>query len=158
MRWEELGDQNCSVARSLAVFGDRWTMVIIRNCFQGVRRFDDFLEGLTLSRTILTDRLNKLVEHGVLEKVPYQERPVRYDYRLTEKGKDLHPLIMALVEWGDKYYALDGEPPIIRTHKQCGHDCHTMTVCSVCGEEVKAHDMTVRANPNAKKALEKKSA
>ncbi|WP_169545280.1 winged helix-turn-helix transcriptional regulator [Sneathiella aquimaris] len=149
MRWEELSEQNCSVARSLAVFGDRWTLLILRNCFLGVKRFDDFLEDLDLSRTILTDRLNKLVEQGVLKKVPYQEKPVRYDYKLTEKGLDLHSVIMAIVAWGDRHYAVDGEPPVIRTHTKCGKDFNTVTVCTECGEPVTAHDVKVRSNPKA---------
>ncbi len=153
MRWEDLGDQNCSVARSLAVFGDRWTLMVLRNCFLGVKRFDDFLRDLDLSRTILTDRLNKLVEHGVLEKIPYQVKPTRHDYRLTQKGRDLHPIIMAIVQWGDQYYAIDGEPPIIRTHTRCGKDFQSVTVCSECGEPILAHEVTVRSNPKVRKVI-----
>ncbi|MEP3245373.1 MAG: helix-turn-helix domain-containing protein [Sneathiella sp.] len=151
MRWEELGEQNCSIARSLAVFGDRWTLMILRNCFLGVKRFDDFLQDLSVSRTILTDRLNKLVEHGVLEKVPYQTKPTRYDYKLSHKGRDLHPIILAIAEWGDAYYAIDGEPPILRHHKSCGHDFNSKAVCSECGEVIKPHDVSARRNPKARK-------
>lgn len=149
MRWEELGEEDCSVARSLSVFGDRWTLLILRDCFMGIKRFDDFMRDLELSRTILTDRLNKLVEHDVLKKEPYQIKPTRYDYKLTEKGLALHPVIMAIVQWGDAFYAENGEPPIIRTHKKCGHDFTAVTVCSECGEPVRAHDVKVRGNPKS---------
>ncbi len=149
MRWEELGDEDCSVARSLSVFGDRWTLLILRDCFMGIKRFDDFMNDLKLSRTILTDRLNKLVEHGVLKKEPYQEKPTRHDYKLTEKGLALHPVIMAIVQWGDTFYAENGEPPIIRTHKKCGHDFNAVSICSECREPIHPHDVKVRGNPNS---------
>ena len=147
MRWEELGEQNCSIARSLAVFGDRWTLLILRDSFIGIKRFDDFMDDLNLSRTILTDRLNKLVEQGVLKKIPYQTRPTRYDYKLTEKGLALHPIIMAIVEWGDQYYAEPGKAPILRNHKKCGKDFKSVSTCSECGEEVAPRDVTLRRNP-----------
>ncbi|MBL4908338.1 MAG: helix-turn-helix transcriptional regulator [Sneathiella sp.] len=149
MRWEQLGEQNCSVARSLSVFGDRWTLLILRDSFLGIKRFDDFMDDLKLSRTILTDRLNKLVEHDVLIKVPYQTKPTRYDYKLTEKGRALHPVILAIVQWGDTFYAEDGEPPVLRTHKKCGHDFQAIVVCSECSEPIKPQDVTVRVNRNS---------
>ena len=91
MRWQELDQQPCSLARTLSVVGDRWTLMILRDCFLGIRRFDDFEKRLGITRHVLTDRLKKLVEQGVLSKVPYQERPRREEYRLTEKGLELHP-------------------------------------------------------------------
>src|SRR5690606_25090596 len=101
MKWVELSREPCSVARSVAVIGDRWTLLILRDCFLGVRRFEGFQERLGISRTIIADRLKVLTDEGVLEKAPYQERPVRHEYRLTQKGLDLYPVILAVVSWGD---------------------------------------------------------
>lgn len=100
--------QNCSVARSLEVVGDRWTMLVIRSAFEGVRRFDDFQDALGVARNVLADRLGRLCDEGVLRRVPYQERPERYEYRLTRKGVELWPTIMTLLHWGDRHYAPDG--------------------------------------------------
>jgi len=137
MRWDELGRADCSIAQTLSVIGDRWTLLIIRDCFRGLRKFDDFLGSLNVSRTILTDRLAKLVDEGVLEKAPYQERPTRYDYRLTQKGQDLYPVILTLVQWGDQYRKDDKLPPIKLKHKSCGHFLKPKVICEECGEEVK---------------------
>jgi DNA-binding HxlR family transcriptional regulator len=95
--------QNCSIARALEIVGERWTLLIIRDVFLGIRRFDDFQESLGVARNILTDRLNRLVGEGVLERVPYSERPTRYEYRLTAKGRDLNIALSGLRQWGDKY-------------------------------------------------------
>ena len=97
-------DQNCSIARSLEVLGDRWTILVMRDAFMRVRRFEDFQRNLGVARNVLTDRLGRLVEEGILERVPYQERPARFEYRLTEKGIDLWPMMMALLQWGDRHY------------------------------------------------------
>src|SRR4051812_15920954 len=96
-------DQHCSIARALEVLGDRWTLLVIRDAFLGVRRFDDFQRDLGVARNVLTDRLGRLVEEGVLERVRYQERPERSEYRLTEKGLDLWPVTMALLRWGGRH-------------------------------------------------------
>ncbi len=98
-------DQNCSVARALEVLGDRWTLLVIRDAFLGVRRFDDFQRNLGVARNVLSDRLQRLVDEGLLERQRYQERPERFEYRLTEKGIDLWPTIITLMKWGDRYYA-----------------------------------------------------
>lgn len=103
MKWQEVGETPCSMARSLAILGDRWTLLILRNCFLGMRRFDEFQASLGVTRQVLADRLSRLVEAGALKKVPYQERPPRYEYRLTEMGHDLHPVLLALANWGDRW-------------------------------------------------------
>src|SRR3954466_13822696 len=95
----------CSIARTLEVIGDRWTLLILRDAFRGVRRFDDLQRDLGIARNILTDRLQKLVDHGVLMRRLYQERPPRYEYRLTRMGYDLSPALVALMRWGDQYLA-----------------------------------------------------
>lgn len=147
MRWEELDQQPCSLARTLSVVGDRWTLLILRDCFLGVRRFDDFEARLGVTRHVLADRLKRLVEAGVLAKVPYQERPRREEYRLTEKGRDLHPAVMALVSWGDRYMAGDEGAPIRHRHKGCGQVMHGVLVCSECGEPLLPNEIELEEAP-----------
>ena len=99
----EYEGQNCSIARALEIVGERWTLLIIRDVFHGIRRFDELQESLGVARNVLTDRLNRLVGEGVLERVPYSERPTRYEYRLTAKGRDLNIALSGLRQWGDEY-------------------------------------------------------
>jgi DNA-binding HxlR family transcriptional regulator len=111
--------QDCSVARALEVVGERWTLLIIRDAFLGLRRFDQFQESLGIARNVLTDRLNRLVQEGILDRVRYNDRPERYEYRLTPKGRDLGITLAGLRQWGDKH--LSAEPPRIarrRSDKQ----------------------------------------
>ena len=122
MRWNELSEENCSMARTISVIGDRWTLLILRDCFLRVRRFEDFQERLGITRPILANRLKKLVDEFVLVKVPYQQRPLRYEYRLTQKGLDLFPIVMAIVHWGDVYMADKKGRPLLHTHNVCGKD------------------------------------
>ena len=103
MRWSELKDEACPVARGLSVVGDRWTMLVLRDCFRGVRRFEAFQKRLGITRHVLADRLRKLEEAGVLERRLYQSRPPRHEYRLTEKGLALHPVLVTLVAWAEKW-------------------------------------------------------
>jgi DNA-binding HxlR family transcriptional regulator len=107
--------QNCSIARALEVVGERWTLLIVRDVFLGRRRFDQLQESLGIARNILTDRLNRLVDEGILERVPYSERPVRYEYRLTSKGLELNVALTALRQWGDKH--LSEKPPRLLRRK-----------------------------------------
>ncbi len=143
MRWEELDQQPCSLARTLSVIGDKWTLLVLRDCFLGIRRFDAFEKRLGITRHLLSDRLKKLVEQGVLTKVAYQQRPVREEYRLTGKGLDLHPTILALVNWGDRHMADERGTPVRHIHKGCGQPMRALTVCSECGEPVGARDVRV---------------
>jgi DNA-binding HxlR family transcriptional regulator len=144
MKWSELSGERCSVARSVAVIGDRWTLMLLRDCFLGVRRFEDFERRLGISRSIVADRLKRLVAEGVLRRERYQERPVREEYRLTDKGLALHPVIMAIVHWGDVFYADESGPPLIHRHKPCGCDFAPVMSCSECGEPVTAREVEVR--------------
>ena len=107
--------QNCSIARALEIVGERWTLLIVRDVFLGRRRFDEFQESLGISRNVLSERLARLVEEGILERVLYQERPERYEYRLTEKGRDLHLALTGLRQWGDRY--LSAQPPTLLRSK-----------------------------------------
>lgn len=140
MRWQELSDAPCSLARTLSVVGDRWTLMIVRDCFLGIRRFDEFQADLGITRHVLANRLAKLVEAGVLKKVPYQEKPVREEYRLTQRGHDLYPVILTLLQWGDTHMCEEDGPPVRRIHKSCGNDLHADLICAACGEKVEAQD------------------
>ncbi|CAN5528816.1 helix-turn-helix domain-containing protein [soil metagenome] len=146
MQRRSFDDFSCSVAQTLEVIGEWWTPLIVRDLFLGVTRFDDFQSRLGIARNVLTTRLNHLVEHGVVEKVAYQERPVRYDYRLTEQGRDLWLVMTALREWGDRWAAPDG-PPIEVVHKDCGHVTHVVPHCSECGEVLEPHRVRAQIGP-----------
>ena len=147
MRWRDIGEQTCSIARTLSVIGDRWSMLILREAFLRTRRFEDFQSHLGATRHVLADRLQKLVEHGIFERVRYQERPSRYEYKLTDKGRDLYPIIVSLAGWGDKWMAGDDGPPIELVHKACGHPMIPVHACPQCGETVTARDVTPRPGP-----------
>jgi DNA-binding HxlR family transcriptional regulator len=124
-------DLTCSVARTLEHLGERWTFLIIRDAFYGVRRFDEFQEDLGIARNILSKRLASLVDEGILRKERYQDHPMRYEYRLTEKGRDLFPILTAMLAWGDKWQSR-GDPPVRLVHEVCGQPMHAVSVCSVC--------------------------
>ena len=140
---------NCSVAQCLEVIGEWWSMLIVRDAFLGVSRFDDFQARLGISRNILNQRLAHLVEAGVLQKVPYQERPPRYDYKLTKKGRDLWPVLTAMRQWGDHYAAPDG-PPLELVHRTCGHVADAVMVCSHCHGEMGPRDVKAIDGPGAR--------
>lgn len=142
---KDFGDLNCSVARTLEVVGERWSLLILRDALYGVRRFDDFQQGLGIARNILTDRLSKLVGHGVLEKRQYEEKPPRYEYRLTDKGRELVPVLLAMMRWGDKWEAGPDGPPVTIVHKDCGHDSNPVLVCGHCREEL--HGRNIYPDP-----------
>jgi DNA-binding HxlR family transcriptional regulator len=157
MERKSFADMHCSVAQCLEVVGEWWSMLIVRDVFLGVTRFDDIQERLGISRNILNQRLNRLVESGVLRKVPYSEHPPRYEYRLTDKGRDLWPVLTALRQWGDKYAAPDG-PPLRMIHRDCGHVCDATMVCSACGEPIGPRDVRAEPGPGAVEGLIRASA
>lgn len=140
--------QVCSVARALEVVGERWTLLILRDAFRGVSRFEDFQRRLGLARNILTDRLGRLCEAGIFERVPYQARPPRYEYRLTPAGADLWPVIVALRTWGDRHAAPEGAPVRVE-HGGCGGTATHRVVCSECGAPLVAADTRVLPGPGA---------
>ena len=139
-------DQRCSIAKALEVVGDRWTMLIIREVFSGTRRFEQFLGNLGIARTVLTERLARLVEDGLLVKERYHLRPERFEYLLTEKGTDLWPVLMALLVWGDRH-AIDGPPPVIVTHRACGGQLNDRRMCTRCGQPLGPDDVWGNFNP-----------
>lgn len=110
--------QVCSIARTLELVGERWTLLIVRDAFLGLRRFDQFQRSLGIARNVLADRLSRLVEEGILERVPYSDRPRRYEYRLTPKGRDLNVALTALRQWGDEH--LPGPPPRLLRRRSDG--------------------------------------
>ena len=135
--------QNCSIARTLELVGERWSLLIIRDCFRGLRRFDQFQASLGIATNVLSSRLDRLVEAGIVERVRYQERPDRYEYRLTDRGRELRIPLIALMHWGDRYLAPDG-PPLVVEHATCGGAVVEQLVCSGCGEPVAAHELRTR--------------
>jgi DNA-binding HxlR family transcriptional regulator len=152
-------DIDCSVARTLEHIGERWSVMILRDAFYGVRRFDDFQASLGIARNILTKRLGGLVEAGIMRKDRYQDRPPRYEYRLTEKGRDLVPILTALLAWGDKWEA-EAIPPVRLIHTECGHEMHHEAVCSECGDPINAFNLRMDPVPPivVERVLEQKRA
>ncbi len=149
MRWAELDQEACSVARTVSVIGDRWTLLILRDCFLRVRRFEAFERRLGITRHVLADRLKKLVAAGVLTRVAYQQRPRRYEYRLTEKGLDLNAVLLALVHWGDVHKGDERGRPTLYQHHACGQLFDPVMSCSACGGAVTARNIRVLAGPGA---------
>ncbi|MBW8481980.1 winged helix-turn-helix transcriptional regulator [Actinomadura parmotrematis] len=140
--------QNCSIARALEVVGDRWTLLVIRSAFEGVRRFDDYQDALGVARNVLTDRLGRLCDEGILRRVRYQDRPPRYEYKLTRKGVELWPAMMTLLMWGDRHYSPDG-PPALITHRGCGGSLTPGFTCSSCGAPLGPGDILPLPGPGA---------
>lgn len=140
-------DQVCSIARALEVVGDRWTLLLLRDAFLGVRRFDDFQRSLGVSRHVLAERLDRLAEAGVLERRLYCERPKRFEYVLSSKGRELWPVLAHLMLWGDRHYLAEGGPPRIIEHRGCGGRLQGDLECVRCGERPRPDDLILRAGP-----------
>ncbi len=134
-----------SVSRSLEIIGDRWSFLILREAFFGVRRFDQMQAELRIAPNILTERLGRLVARGVFERVKYQDLPERYEYRLTEMGMDLYGAFITMGAWGDRWLSA-GDPPLVLTHLDCGHDLSAVVICDKCKKPIEAPDMRYRLN------------
>jgi DNA-binding HxlR family transcriptional regulator len=147
MRWKQIDTMTCSVARTLSVVGDRWTLLIIRDVFLGVRRFEAIQQDLRLTPHRLSDRLRKLVRDGILRRVAYEKRPPRFEYQLTEKGVDLYPLIVTMVEWGDRWMAGRAGVPVELVHQPCGHSIKPELICPSCKMKINAREMSARPGP-----------
>jgi DNA-binding HxlR family transcriptional regulator len=141
-------DVTCSVAQCLDVVGEWWSLLIVRDAFLGVTRFDDFQARLGISRNILAQRLNRMVESGILKRVPYSDHPPRSEYRLTAKGRDLWHVVMAMRQWGDRWAAPAG-PPAETRHTACGHVVTVVPTCSHCGEPLDARSVVALPGPGA---------
>lgn len=135
------------MARTLGIVGEQWSLLILRDAFLGVRRFDDFQNHLKIARNILSDRLGKLVDHGILTRRQYSERPARHEYRLTSKGIDLFPVLFALQKWGDTWAVGDDEPLRRVTHDDCGRITHPVPACKHCGGRLTPFNVTARPLP-----------
>jgi DNA-binding HxlR family transcriptional regulator len=146
MERKSFSDMDCSVAQCLEVVGEWWSMLIVRDAFFGVTRFDDFQRSLGISRNVLRQRLGHLVAAGILKKVPYSERPPRSEYRLTDKGRDLWSVLTAMRQWGDRYASPKGKR-IELVHKGCGATTDVEYVCKSCGELVTARDVVAVDGP-----------
>jgi DNA-binding HxlR family transcriptional regulator len=145
--------ENCSVKRTLDVVGEKWTLLVLREAFYGARRFEQFHRHIGCARNLLSERLNTLVEAGVMRRVPYQEpgQRERHEYRLTEKGLDLLPAIVALMQWGDRWQADPDGPPVEITHRDCGHRIELALRCSQDHTAVTARDTQPRPGPGARR-------
>jgi DNA-binding HxlR family transcriptional regulator len=136
----------CSIARTLDIVGEKWALLAVREVFLGNRRFDEMIRRTGAPRDTLAARLRTLVASGVLERRQYSEHPARYEYRLTEAGRDLYPVIVTLMRWGDKHLAGEDSPPLVLEHR-CGHRLEARLVCESCGDPVDPRDTTpVAAN------------
>jgi DNA-binding HxlR family transcriptional regulator len=140
-------DQICSVARALEVVGERWTLLVIRDAFLGRRRFSEFEASLGVSKKVLAERLERLVDEGVLERRRYQERPERFEYRLTDKGRGLWKVLAHLMQWGDEHYASEEGRPRLLVHRGCGGEADDRLHCARCGAALERDDVELVAGP-----------
>jgi DNA-binding HxlR family transcriptional regulator len=141
VKWNEIVTQHCSIARALSVVGDTWTMLIVRELFNGNRRFNGLLGETGAPPAILSERLAGLERDGVVEKCQYSQRSDRFEYRLTVKGRDLYPVLISLMTWGDRWMANGEPPPVQLRHTACGHRTTPTLNCSVCGDSIDPRDM-----------------
>ncbi len=145
----DTSDWPCTIARSASVLGDHWNLLLIRQACLGVRRFDDFQRELGIGRNMLTLRLNSLIDEGIFRRVAYQDTPPRYDYRLTDKGRDVYPILAAMAAWGERWLCGPEGTPIVLHHTTCDHDMHAVVVCSECADPLDVHHVRATAGPGA---------
>jgi DNA-binding HxlR family transcriptional regulator len=141
-------DQVCAIAGTLELIGERWTLLIIRDAFLGIRRFEHFQRSLGIARNVLQARLERLVDAGILRRERYQERPERFEYRLTSKGIELWPVLVSLMKWGDRHLYPEG-PPVVLTHKECGGQVDDHRLCDRCGAPLEPWDVEPKLGPGA---------
>ncbi len=142
-------DRHCSVGRMVEILSDAWSFLLLRECFFGARRFEEFQSALKMPRNTLVTRLRKLTVLGLLRKVHYSASSVRFEYRFTDKGRDLYPTMLALLEFGDAWLNNGAQPPLQLIHKICHRPCSPVVVCSVCNESIDPHDVQCRNGPGA---------
>ncbi len=149
MKRVDTSDWLCTIARSAAVLGDHWNLLLIRQACLGTRRFDDFQRELGIGRNMLSRRLASLVDQGLLSRVEYQQSPARSEYRLTDKGRDAYPILAAMAAWGDRWLTGPEGTPLVLHHTTCDHDMHAVVVCSECDQRLDVHDVVATAGPGA---------
>ncbi|MFC4054250.1 winged helix-turn-helix transcriptional regulator [Actinomadura syzygii] len=149
MQRTSFAEMHCSIGQTLERVGEWWTPLIVRDLYLGLRRFDDIAENLGISRNLLTRRLETLVADGIVERRAYQERPPRHEYHLTEAGRELVPVLMAVMAWGDKWATPAGGPPARLLHRDCGAEFTPQVACSSCGKPVTADTVKVLPGPGA---------
>jgi DNA-binding HxlR family transcriptional regulator len=153
MKRTSLSRWPCSIAKTMDIFGDRWTTLVLREAFYGFGKFDELQSELGIARNTLADRLRRLTSEGLLEKKLYDTNPRRYEYVLTEKGRDFWPVMLAMSAWGDRWLVGDEGHPVTIHHDTCGHDTHAEVVCAVCGEPLRAGETSMRMGPGYPEAL-----
>ena len=146
MKWDDLRSESCPVARGLSVIGDRWTMLVLRDCFLGVRRFEQMQERLGITRHVLADRLRKLEEDGVLRREAYQERPLRHEYRLTEKGKALYPVLVTLMAWAEEHVPPEEKSSMTLLSRETGEVLEPVLTDANTGQRITHRNVTARRN------------
>lgn len=144
MRKTDTSDWPCNIARGANVLGDHWNLLLIRDACLGVRRFDDFQRSLGIGSNMLTVRLNRLVDEGMLDRVEYQRNPSRHEYRLTDKGRDAYSVLAALDAWARRWLAGPDGSPVLLHHETCDHDMHALVVCSECRQPIDVRDVVAR--------------
>jgi DNA-binding HxlR family transcriptional regulator len=149
MRLTSLSEMNCSIAKTLDVIGEWWTLLILRDALRGTRRFDDFQANLGLARSVLTARLRKLTDAGIMERYQYSQHPPRYEYRLTDKGRSLFGVIAALMHWGDQWEAGPAGPPVVLVHDTCGQVTQPILTCPHCHGEVSTRNTHSEPGPGS---------
>lgn len=148
----------CSIARTVDLLGDWWTPLVLREAYYGVCRFEEIQRALRIGRNILTQRLRRLCDEGMMERVKYQDRPARHEYVLTDKGKDFFPVIAATVRWGDTWLAGKNGPPVLLLHRTCGAETHAEVVCSECQQPLKLKDVEAHLGPGFPARLRRQAA
>lgn len=146
---ERFSTMACSIARTAGVVADPWALLVLRDLFLGLNRYEELRRDLGVATNVLADRLDRLMEAGLISRHEYQQAPVRHEYGLTESGRDLYGVIVALMAWGDRHVAPDG-PPMVLTHATCGHRTTPTVVCDRCGDELTDHDVAFGPGPGGR--------
>lgn len=143
----DTSDWPCTIARSVAVLGDHWNLLLVREACLGTRRFDDFQRELGIGRNILTRRLNQLVDENLMTRVQYQDNPVRHEYRLTQQGREVYPILAAMAAWGERWLVGSEGTPLVLRHTPCDHEMHAVVVCSECDLPLDVREVTAHRGP-----------
>jgi DNA-binding HxlR family transcriptional regulator len=147
MKRVDTSDWPCTIARSASLLGDHWNVLLVRQACLGTRRFDDFQRELGISRNMLTRRLNQLVDEGIMHRVEYQDKPPRSEYRLTQQGREVYPILAAMAAWGERWLSGPEGTPLVLHHTTCDHDMHAVVVCSECAAPLDVRDTTAQPGP-----------